>query len=470
MAKKKGKKSLGIEKKSGWLLMKKRERKRALRFADEYRSFLERCKTERETVEFIVSEAERNGFRPLDEVRSLSAGDRVYMVDRNKAVMLAVIGRKPVSGGMRFVVSHIDTPRLDLKLNPLTEDSDASLALLKTHYYGGIKKYQWASIPLALHGVVYTRDGKRVEVRVGESPDDPVFMVPDLLPHLARKVQGDRKLFEGIKGEELQLVVGNIPVEDEDVKARVKEQVLRYLNDKYGITEEDFHSADLEAVPAYPPRDVGFDASMIGAYGHDDRVCAYTSMRSLMDVDVPEYTAVAVFFDREEIGSDGNTGAKSSMLEYAVLNLLEKTGEDGTYANVLRALRRSRALSADVSAAVNPLFKGVHDLQNAPVLGYGISILKYTGAGGKYSSNEAHAEFLSEIRRLFSEHGIAYQMVMLGKVDEGGGGTIAKFMAEYGMDVVDAGVPVLSMHSPFEVVSKADVWYAYRAFREFFVS
>ena len=365
------------------------------------------------------------------------------------------------------MVSHIDAPRIDLKPNPLYEDGDAALALFKTHYYGGIKKYQWVSRPLALHGIVYTKDGKKIDIRIGEDPDDPVFVIPDLLPHLARKVQGDRKLFEGIKGEELQLVIGNMPIEDEDVKQKIKTMILKILNDKYGITEEDFNSADIEIVPAAQPRDVGFDRSMVGAYGHDDRICAYTSLRAILEIENPTYTSIAFFYDKEEIGSDGNVGAQSNFLEYVLAKVFSIIKPNYKHIEFLEALYRSKTISADVSAAINPIFKGVHDMKNAAKAGYGVVISKYTGHGGKYGASEATAEFMAELRALFAKHGVQYQVAELGKVDEGGGGTIAKFFSRYGMDVVDIGPGLIGMHSPFEVVSKMDLWSAYKAYKVF---
>ncbi len=457
---------LGMKKESMWLTLKKGEINKAMKFAEDYKKFLATAKTEREAVDFIVKEAEKHGFKNIITKKSLVPGDKFYIVNREKSIAVGVVGKKPLEG-FRLVVSHIDAPRIDIKPNPLWEDSDSSLALLKTHYYGGIKKYQWVSRPLAIHGVVYTKDGKRINVRIGDNPNDPVFVIPDLLPHLARNVQGNRKLFEGIKGEELQLVVGNIPINDKDVKQKVKTYVLKYLNEKYGIIEEDFNSADLEIVPAEEPRDVGFDKSMIGAYGHDDRICAYTSFRAILDVKEPTYTSIAFFYDKEEIGSDGNVGAQSNFLEYVLAKILSMIKPNYTHIEFLDILYKSKALSADVSAAINPIFKSVHDIPNAAKAGYGVVISKYTGHGGKYGSSEATAEFMSKIRNLFAKHKVPYQVAELGKVDEGGGGTIAKFFAKYGMDVVDMGPGVIGMHSPFEVISKMDLWSSYLAYKVF---
>jgi len=468
MAKKKEslEEKLGMKKKSMWLTLKKSEIKRAMSFAEDYKKFLRDVKTERESVDYMIKIAKERGFKDLSKAKTLSPGDKFYIHNRGKSLALGVVGKKPYEG-FRLVVSHIDSPRLDLKPNPLVEDSDASLALLKTHYYGGIKKYQWVSTPLAIHGVVYTKDGKRIDIRIGDNPGDPVFVIPDLLPHLARRAQGDRKLFEGIKGEELQLVVGNIPVEDEEIKNKIKTAVLKHLNEKYGITEEDFNSADLEIVPAYDPRDVGFDRSMIGAYGQDDRICAYTSFRAILEVEEPTYTSIAFFYDKEEIGSDGNVGAQVIFLEYVLAKVLSLMKPNYTHVEFLDILYKTKAISADVSAAINPLFKGVHDIPNAAKAGYGVVISKYTGHGGKYGSSEATAEFMAEIRALFAKHNVPYQVAELGKVDEGGGGTIAKFFAQYGMDVVDMGPGIIGMHSPFEIASKMDIWSAYLAYKVF---
>ncbi|AGB05114.1 aspartyl aminopeptidase [Aciduliprofundum sp. MAR08-339] len=457
---------LSMKRESMWLTLKKKDIKEAMKFAEEYKKFLKEAKTERETVEYLLTIAEKYGFKDLSKNNQLVPGDKFYVVNREKALALGVVGKKPLDG-FRLVVSHIDAPRIDVKPNPLWEDADSSLALLKTHYYGGIKKYQWVSRPLAIHGIVYTKDGKRINLRIGEDPRDPVFVIPDLLPHLARKVQGERKLFDGIRGEELQLVVGNIPIEDKEIKQKVKMHVLQYLNEKYGIVEEDFNSADLEIVPAEDPRDVGFDRGLVGAYGQDDRICAYTSFRAILEVKNPTYTSIAFFYDKEEIGSDGNVGAQSNFLEYVLAKVLAMIKPNYTYPEFLEILYRTKAISADVSAAINPIFKSVHDVQNAAKAGYGVVISKYTGHGGKYGSSEATAEFMHEILTLFQNNKVPYQLAELGKVDEGGGGTIAKFFAKYGMDVVDMGPGVIGMHSPFELVSKMDVWSSYLAYKVF---
>ena len=450
-----------------WTTLKKKEVSKALKFAENYKEFLKEVKTERESVEFILQEAKKRGFKDLGSYKSLKPGDKFYVVNREKSIALGIVGKNGVE---RFdlVVSHIDSPRIDLKPNPLWEDKESSLTLMKTHYYGGIKKYQWVSRPLAIHGVVYTKSGKKIQVRIGEDTHDPVFVIPDLLPHLARKAQGDRKLFEGIQGEELQLLVGNIPIDDEKIKEKIKVNILKILNEKYGMVEEDFNSADLEIVPAHEPRDVGFDGSMIGAYGQDDRICTYASLRAILDVDNTTYTSLAFFYDKEEIGSDGNVGAQGNFLEYVLAKVYTLAKGEFKHHEFLETLYKSKAISADVSAAINPIFKGVHDLQNAAKAGYGVVISKYTGHGGKYGSSEATAEFMHEILSLFRKNKVPYQLAELGKVDEGGGGTIAKFFARYGLDVVDIGPGLISMHSPFEIVSKMDLWSAYLAYKVFF--
>ncbi len=454
-----------MKKESMWLTLSEGEKKKAMKFAEDYKEFLKTAKTERESVDYFLKIAKRRGFKDLSSYSSLKTGDKFYVVNRGKSLALGIVGKDAAK--FSLVVSHIDAPRIDLKPNPLWEDADSSLALLKTHYYGGIKKYQWVSRPLAIHGIVYTKSGKKITLRIGEDPEDPVFVIPDLLPHLARKAQGERKLFDGIRGEEMQLVVGNIPIDDKEIKQKVKIQVLRYLNEKYGMDEEDFNTADLEIVPADDPRDVGFDRGLIGAYGHDDRICAYTSFRAILDVKNPERTAISFFYDKEEIGSDGNVGAQSNFLEYVLEKVYSLVNPNYRHHEFLDALYGSRAISADVSAAINPIFKSVHDVQNAAKAGYGVVVNKYTGHGGKYGSSEATAEFMSEILTLFRKNKVPYQLAELGKVDEGGGGTIAKFFARYGMDVVDMGPGVISMHSPYEVISKMDLWSSYLAYRVF---
>ena len=435
------------------------EQEKIMAFCGEYAAFLNAAKTERRSVSEAVKIAEESGFVPLADCASLKPGDRVYTVNRHKGVVLAVIGSRPLDGGVNIVAAHIDAPRLDFKPNPLYEDM--SLALLKTHYYGGIKKYQWTAMPLALTGVVYTADGDCVEVSIGSGPDDPVLCITDLLPHLAGDQMG-KKMSQGIEGEALNLLIGGIPFEDKDAKERVKLNVMRLLNEKYGMTERDFVSAELEAVPAFDARDVGLDRSFIGAYGQDDRVCAYTALRAICAVDAPQKTAVCMLVDKEEIGSAGNTGMKSRYFENFIYDLCEKTSADGRH-----CLSNSACLSADVGAANDPNYASVQEKRNAAVLNGGILLMKYTGSRGKSGSSDASAEFMNKIIRLFDRNEVVWQTGELGKVDAGGGGTVAQYVAQLDVDVVDCGVPLLSMHAPFEIAAKADVYMAYLAYRAF---
>ncbi|KKM12826.1 aminopeptidase 1 [Clostridiales bacterium PH28_bin88] len=437
----------------------------AMQFAEGYKEFLDAAKTEREAVTAVVAAAVEAGFRPLGELPpgGLAAGSKFYYVNRGKAVVLGVVGVEPLASGFKLVGAHLDVPRLDLKPNPLYESE--GLALLKTHYYGGIKKYQWTSIPLALHGVVIKGDGERLELTIGEAEDDPVFTISDLLPHLA-KDQMQKKLGEAIAGEELNLLAGSIPYDDEEVKEKVKLRVLEYLHQRYGLVEEDFTSAELEVVPAGRSRDIGFDRGLVGGYGQDDRVCSYTALRAILDLQQARHTALILLADKEEIGSTGNTGMQSRFLEYVVLELAGLAGPGGSV-DPGRVLFNSRALSADVNAAMDPNHDGVMEKHNAARLGGGVVLTKYTGSGGKYHSNDANAEFVAEVRRLFNTTGIAWQVGELGKVDQGGGGTIAQYLANLGMDVVDCGPALLSMHAPFEVASKVDIYTTYQAYRAF---
>lgn len=459
---------LSMKTESGWTRMEKKE-KIIFGFCKGYMDFLGNAKTERGAVSEILKIAEKNNFKNIKNMKNLKPGMRIYAVNREKNIALAVIGKKPVEKGLNIIVSHIDSPRLDLKPNPLYEDKDAGVALFKTHYYGGIRKYHWVNVPLALHGKIIKRNGESVSIKIGENPDEPVFIIPDLLPHLSKKVQDERKLPEGVKGEELNIIVGSIPVKDKDVKEKIKIAVLENLNKKYGITEEDFVSAELEAVPATTPRDIGFDKSMIGAYGQDDRICAYISLIAINETKTPEKTCVALFVEKEEIGSEGNTGMKSMFFEGFVSELVRLT-TDYSEIKVKKALSNSKALSADVNSAFDPTFKEVFENRNASKLGFGVVITKYTGARGKYSASDASAEYVGKIRKLFNDKKIAWQTGEIGKVDEGGGGTVAKYLAEYNMDVLDCGPPILAMHAPYEVSSKADVYSAYEAYKSFFGS
>lgn len=454
---------------NGWKNVSPEKIEKVFSMGEEYKKVLDIGKTEREFVDFSVELAKECGFIDARYKDILLPGDKVYYVNREKNVVLAVIGKEDILNGINYVVSHIDSPRLDLKANPLYEEFE--LAYMKTHYYGGIKKYQWASIPLALHGVVVLSNGRKVKITIGEHEDDPVFTVPDILPHLDRVVQGDRKAREVIKGEELQIIVGSIPslIKDDEIKDLVKYSVLESLNKAYGMVEEDFISAELELVPSQRAKDVGIDRSLIGAYGQDDRICGYTSLRAILDLEeIPERTAVCFLADKEETGSDGSTGLQSQYLEYFTSDLIAKV--KGNYSDLYlkKTLWNSKALSSDVTVGIDPIFKSVNDPQNAAQLNYGIVITKYTGSGGKYSTNDADAEYVGEIRNLLNEKGVKWQTGMLGKIDEGGGGTVAKYLAMKGIRTIDVGPALLAMHSPFEVSSKLDVYETYRAYKVFF--
>lgn len=439
--------------------MEEKEIKEAYKLAESYKTFLDNAKTERESVDEAIKMLDKAGFVEFDASKKYEQGDKVYLNNRNKSLLFATIGKKPIEDGVRIIASHIDAPRIDLKPTPLYEDS--SLALFKTHYYGGIRKYQWVTIPLALHGVVVKKDGTTVPIVIGEDESDPVFYITDLLPHLSQE-QNTRPLHDGIKGEELNVLVGSVPYDDDKVSEKVKLNVLRILNEKYDIKEDDFFSADLSLVPASKARDVGFDRSMIASYGHDDRVSAYPSLVACIEVDNPEYTWVNILADREEIGSDGNTGLNSRMLEYFVADLAKPYGVE-----VRTVLGNSTCLSADVTVAFDPTFPEVSDKRNNARLGFGTALCKYTGSRGKSGTSEAHAEFLGWLRKTFDDKDVIWQSGTLGRVDLGGGGTVAKYVANLGIDVVDIGVPVLAMHAPVEVVSKADVYSTYKAFEAY---
>lgn len=457
------------KKTNGWKNISSEKMEKVFTMGEEYKKVLDLGKTEREFVELATSFAKECGFIDARLKDTLVPGDKVYYLNRHKNIVLAVIGKEDILKGINYIVSHIDSPRLDLKQNPLYEEFE--LAYMKTHYYGGIKKYQWASIPLALHGVVVLSNGEKVKVVIGEHEDDPVFTVPDILPHLDRKVQGDRTAREVIKGEELQIIVGSIPatINDEEVKDLVKYAILEKLNDIYGIVEEDFISAELELVPSQKAKDVGLDRSLIGAYGQDDRICAYTSLRAILDIqDVPERTAVCFLADKEETGSDGSTGLQSDFIDYFTADMIFKTKRIYSDLYLKETLWNSKALSSDVNAGIDPIFKSVHDTQNAPKLGYGVVIVKYTGSGGKYGTNDADAEYVGEIRKMLNDNGVLWQTGMLGKVDEGGGGTVAKYLAKKGISTIDIGPALLAMHSPFEISSKLDVFETYKAYKAFY--
>jgi aspartyl aminopeptidase len=437
------------------------EYENAMNFAEGYKKFINDNKTEREVAKFVVSEAEKRGFVPFDKFKKYNAGDKVYYLNRKKAVILAIIGKKSVGEGVHIAAAHIDSPRLDLKPNPLYEANE--IALFKTHYYGGIKKYQWTTIPLSLHGVIIRKDGTQVDVSLGEKEGEPQFVISDLLPHLSKE-QDKRTLNEGIKGEELNIIVGSRPFKSDKGSELVKLNILKILNEKYGITEDDFLTAELEMVPAAKVTDIGFDRSLVGGYGHDDRVCAYPELMAILELDkAPEYTAVAVLTDKEETGSDGNTGLNSSYLRYFLADLGRAEGLMGR-----DVLSKSKCLSADVNAAFDPTFPTPFEANNASYINKGIVVTKYTGARGKGGTSDASAEYVGEVTRMLNDNHVVWQMGELGAVDAGGGGTVALYIANMDVDVVDVGVPVLSMHAPFELISKLDVYMANKAFSAFF--
>lgn len=446
------------EKKSAWTFSKKEE---ILAYAQDYMAFLSQAKTEREAVSWMVEKAAGAGFKPFKE-GELLAGDKFYMVNRKKGLLMGVMGQAPLREGVRLVGAHVDAPRLDLKAQPLYEEE--SMAFLKTHYYGGIKKYQWLSIPLAIHGVVFLADGSQLDLVWGEADDDPVFTIPDLLPHLAKE-QMKKPMSQAVEGEGLNLIFGGMPVEDKEAGG-VKARILDLLYEKTGMEEKDFISAELEVVPAGRARHVGLDSAYVGGYGQDDRVCAYAGFRAIEKLEKPQHTALLLLTDKEEIGSTGATGAQSRFLEDALARLAQAQGLSGlaVMADILQA---SQAISADVSAGVDPNYKNLFDAYNAPQMGKGVVVSKYTGSGGKYSANDADAETMSRVRTLYDQAKLGWQTGELGKIDAGGGGTIAMFLSQLGMATVDSGPALLGMHSPFELADKADIYQTYRAYQAF---
>lgn len=454
------------KRKNVWLNIDQAKKDELESLSTDYMDFMNKSKTERLAVKEIVRRAEEAGFRNIDDVieeGKLEAGDKVYAINRQKAVGLFVIGSEDFEAGMNIVVSHLDSPRLDLKPVPLYESKN--IAYLKTHYYGGIKKYHWINIPLALHGVVYNKDGEKIEVSIGEEAGEPVFFISELLVHLSKDLN-QKKAAEVIEGEQLNIMVGSIPLEDEKDNP-VKKNILQILNDKYRIEEEDFLTAEFEVVPADKARLVGLDSSMIMAYGHDDKVCAYTSLRAILESENPKKTLVGLFVDKEEIGSVGATGMSSQFFENTVVELMNLDG-GVNLVSFKRAMKNSKVLSADVTLAEDPNFLEATEENNTAKLGYGVCLTKYTGARGKGGSNDADAEFLQEVRLAFDKGEAIWQTGELGRIDQGGGGTIAYILAEYGMQVVDCGTPVISMHAPLELVSKADVYETYRAYKSFY--
>ena len=436
--------------------------KDVMEYNEGYKDYISKNKTERACVKDSIRLAEAKGFKPLSSFDHLKTGDKVYVINRGKNIALFIIGEKPLTEGMRILGAHIDSPRMDLKQNPLYESEGFVLA--DTHYYGGIKKYQWVTIPLSLYGVVCKKDGSIVDVVIGEDENDPVVGISDLLIHLSAD-QLDKKAAKVIEGENLDVTLGNMPLVGEE-KDAVKANILKLLKEKYDIEEEDFVSAEIEVVPSGKARDYGLDRSMVAGYGHDDRVCAYTSLTALLDSEVSEYTSCAILVDKEEIGSVGATGAHSLFFENTVAELLLKMGID-SFIQTRLTMARSKMLSSDVSAGVDPLFVSVNDKKNAAYLGNGIVFNKYTGSRGKSGSNHASAEYVAQVRAVMDNGNIHYQTAELGRVDQGGGGTIAYILGNYNMDVIDAGIAVLNMHAPMEVVSKVDVYETYQAYKAF---
>lgn len=463
-----------MEREVAWNHYSEEEKKKVFEFAEEYRRFISACKTERECVRTFVERAEAAGYLDIKKVIAegikLESGARVYADNNGKALAMFIVGKKPMEEGMRILGAHVDSPRMDLKQNPLYEDT--GLAMLDTHYYGGVKKYQWVTLPLALHGVVAKKDGSVVEVNIGDKPGDPVFGVSDLLIHLAGE-QMEKKAAKVIEGESLDLLIGSIPLsveEKENAKDTVKGNILAILKEEYGIEEEDFLSAEIEVVPAGEARDYGFDRSMIMGYGHDDRVCAYPSFEAMLATDeTPEYTSVCLLVDKEEIGSVGATGMQSRFFENMTAEVMAAAGQYTELA-LRRALQNSHVLSSDVSAAFDPNYPSVMDKKNAAYFGKGMVFNKYTGSRGKSGSNDASAEYVGKLRAVMDDGNVFYQTAELGKVDQGGGGTIAYILANYGMQVIDSGVAVLNMHAPWEIISKADLYEAYKGYVAFLAS
>ena len=451
---------LFLKRKSSWLGYTPAQEKAVFDFCDGYKKFMAECKTERLCVRFIEDSLKKAGFVDIGRAVKIRKNDRVYKKIKNKVIIACIAGSDPAS--FRLVGSHVDSPRLDLKPSPLYESSE--LALMQSHYYGGIKKYHWVNVPLSVHGVVFTKSGRQVDVHIGEKDADPKFIIPDLLPHLAQE-QMKKEAPKVIEGEDLNIVAGHIPVKDDDIKEKVKFSLLKYLNDAYGIIEEDFNCAELEFVPAVKPADIGFDRGLVGAYGQDDRVCVYMSLRALLAVKNPAHASLALFVDKEETGSYGDTGAESFML-YNFAG--EFAAKSGLSVDPAAMLEKSKSVSADVTGAMDPTFQSVNDPQNVSFLGRGVSIEKYGGARGKSGTHDAHAEYMQYLRAMADRNGIPWQTGENGKIDLGGGGTIAMLLSRYGMDCVDAGPCLLGMHSTCEVASKADIYSAYLLYRAFF--
>lgn len=460
------KNALIYERKNFWKEAPAAQIKAALAFAGPYKDFLNKAKTERETVLWTEALLKAHKFQPISAAK---AGKRVYSIFRGKTIAMAVIGSEPVGNGVNMVAAHVDAPRVDLKQNPLYEDKNSDMACMRTHYYGGIKKYQWVSTPLALHGIIVKADGSLLKVSLGEAEDEPVFIIPDLLPHLARKEQYTKNLAEAIDASKMNLIFSGMQEPNGEEKEALKAYALKLLNQKYGISERDFISAELQLVPATPARDAGLDASMVVGYGQDDRICAYAGLQAMLaNLDAkPKRTMVVYFSDKEEVGSQGNTSAHSVFIQDFVASLLRHNGEKDSSSNLRQTFMNSMILSGDVTAAVDPNYPNVHERQNAVLFNHGIGISKFTGSGGKYSCNDANAEFTAKVIRIFAEAGVFWQMGELGKVDEGGGGTIAYILANLGAEVIDCGTGLMGMHSLYELCSKADLWSTYAGYKAF---
>ena len=446
--------------KNGFFQVTDEQIEKADEFCEGYKAFLDAAKTERESVDFAVEAAEKNGFVEYDPKQKYQPGDKIYYNNRGKALCLAVIGTEGCKNGVRIAAAHIDNPRIDLKPIPLYESTE--MVYLKTHYYGGIKKYQWTAIPLAMHGVFVKRDGEVIKVKIGEEPGDPQFTITDILPHLGQD-QMQKTLSTAFTGEDLNILVGSRPIRDEEAVQAYKLNIMRLLNEKYGVVEADFISAEIEFVPAFRAADIGFDRSLIGAFGHDDRVCAYPALEAILDCENPKQTVITVLADKEEVGSMGNTGLNSEFMRYFIADLAQAEGEEPRH-----VISKSTCISADVTAAYDPHYASAYEAQNSCYINGGLGVSKYTGSRGKGGTSDANAEYVAKIRKIFDDAEVVWQIGELGKVDQGGGGTVAQYVANLNIDVIDIGVPVLSMHAPFEVVSKFDVFMAYKGFKAFF--
>ena len=449
------------KKTSGWLHVSDDDKNNIFNFCDEYIDFMNKSKTEREAVKTIVNMLNKKGFKNINDLEKLKPNDKIYYINRDKNVFASIIGNDTIEKGINFIGAHLDSPRLDLKTNPLYEE--ANMAYLKTHYYGGIKKYQWTTIPLSIHGVIVKPDGEKIEICIGEDDKDPIFTITDLLPHLANE-QMQKKLNKAIEGEDLNLLIGNIPIDDKEDS--VKTNILNILNKKYGVSEIDFTSSEIELVPTFKAKSLGLDESMVAAYGQDDKVCSYVSIKSLLNIDNPSKTCICILSDKEEIGSVGNTGMESNALNYFISEILNKLNINKP--NLIdKIYMNSKMLSADVDAGYDPIYSSVSDKNNSSYISRGVFINKYTGSGGKYQASDANAEYMAYIRKILEDNNIKYQVSELGKIDIGGGGTIAYILANKGIEVVDAGISVLSMHAPYEVTSKFDIYEAYRTYKAF---